>query len=92
MNDTNTSAETMPSMPEDGHDGDAGMVAESLAEWWHESARDLPWRFGRATPWGVLVSEVMSQQTQMSRVCRIGRHGWNVGRMRPRSRMRPKPM
>ena len=68
MNDTNTSAETMPSMPEDGHDGDAGMVAESLAEWWHESARDLPWRFGRATPWGVLVSEVMSQQTQMSRV------------------------
>ena len=68
MNDTNTSAETMPSMPEDGHDGDAGMMAESLAEWWHESARDLPWRFGRATPWGVLVSEVMSQQTQMSRV------------------------
>lgn len=68
MNDTNTSAETMPSMPEDGHDGDAGMVAESLVEWWHESARDLPWRFGRATPWGVLVSEVMSQQTQMSRV------------------------
>ena len=30
------------------------------------NARDLPWRFGRATPWGVLVSEVMSQQTQMS--------------------------
>ncbi|WP_395954602.1 A/G-specific adenine glycosylase [Bifidobacterium myosotis] len=28
----------------------------------------MPWRFGRATPWGVLVSEVMSQQTQMSRV------------------------
>lgn len=43
-------------------------VAVSLAEWWHASARDLPWRFGRATPWGVLVSEVMSQQTQMSRV------------------------
>ena len=43
-------------------------VAVELAEWWHASARDLPWRFGRATPWGVLVSEVMSQQTQMSRV------------------------
>lgn len=43
-------------------------VAVALAEWWHASARDLPWRFGRATPWGVLVSEVMSQQTQMSRV------------------------
>lgn len=32
------------------------------------AARDLPWRFGRASDWGVLVSEVMSQQTQMSRV------------------------
>lgn len=46
----------------------AETVAVALAEWWHASARDLPWRFGRATPWGVLVSEVMSQQTQMSRV------------------------
>ena len=46
----------------------AEAVAVELAEWWHASARDLPWRFGRATPWGVLVSEVMSQQTQMSRV------------------------
>ena len=46
----------------------AEAVAVALAEWWHASARDLPWRFGRATPWGVLVSEVMSQQTQMSRV------------------------
>ena len=32
------------------------------------NARALPWRFGRTTPWGVLVSEVMSQQTQMGRV------------------------
>lgn len=39
-----------------------------LGAWWEANARDLPWRFGRATPWGVLVSEVMSQQTQMSRV------------------------
>ncbi|WP_143242460.1 A/G-specific adenine glycosylase [Bifidobacterium bohemicum] len=43
------------------------MKAE-LFEWWDTNARDLPWRFGRATPWGILVSEVMSQQTQMSRV------------------------
>lgn len=40
----------------------------ALFMWWHAHARDLPWRFGRTTPWGVLVSEVMSQQTQMSRV------------------------
>ena len=39
-----------------------------LFDWWGRYARDLPWRFGRTTPWGVLVSEVMSQQTQMSRV------------------------
>lgn len=52
--------------------GLAGHHAEhvrlKLAAWWEVNARDLPWRFGRATPWGVLVSEVMSQQTQMSRV------------------------
>ncbi|WP_300767067.1 A/G-specific adenine glycosylase [uncultured Bifidobacterium sp.] len=40
----------------------------ALREWWDVSARDLPWRFGRTTPWGVLLSEVMSQQTPMSRV------------------------
>lgn len=43
-------------------------ISLRLAAWWEANARDLPWRFGRATPWGVLVSEVMSQQTQMSRV------------------------
>lgn len=43
-------------------------VRRILAAWWETNARDLPWRFGRTTPWGVLVSEVMSQQTQMSRV------------------------
>lgn len=43
-------------------------IRRALAAWWQINARDLPWRFGRTTPWGVLVSEVMSQQTQMSRV------------------------
>ena len=47
---------------------DSSAVATPLFAWWHANARDLPWRFGRTTPWGVLVSEVMSQQTQMSRV------------------------
>ena len=46
----------------------ARAMRSRLAAWWETNARDLPWRFGRATPWGVLVSEVMSQQTQMSRV------------------------
>ena len=43
-------------------------ISLRLGAWWEANARDLPWRFGRATPWGMLVSEVMSQQTQMSRV------------------------
>lgn len=58
-------------------------ISLRLGAWWEANARDLPWRFGRATPWGVLVSEVMSQQTQMSRVvpCRIGTIGWHAGLM-----------
>jgi A/G-specific adenine glycosylase len=45
-------------------------MRRELFDWWTANARDLPWRFGRSTPWGILVSEVMSQQTQMSRVVR----------------------
>src|SRR5580700_6310894 len=36
--------------------------------WYAEHARDLPWRDPAATPWSVLVSEVMLQQTPVSRV------------------------
>jgi A/G-specific adenine glycosylase len=39
-----------------------------LLEWYDEHARDLPWRRTSATPWGVLVSEQMLQQTPVSRV------------------------
>src|SRR5262249_56634399 len=36
---------------------------------WHSShARDLPWRRPDAGPWAVLVSEIMLQQTPVSRV------------------------
>ncbi|MEE1295826.1 MAG: A/G-specific adenine glycosylase [Bifidobacterium sp.] len=47
---------------------EAAAVRGPVAAWWDTNARELPWRFGRTTPWGVLVCEVMSQQTQMSRV------------------------
>lgn len=43
-------------------------LVPALREWWQENARDFPWRRPSATPWGVLVSEVMSQQTPMERV------------------------
>jgi A/G-specific adenine glycosylase len=39
-----------------------------LLRWYDEHARDLPWRATTATPWSVLVSEFMLQQTPVSRV------------------------
>lgn len=36
--------------------------------WFEREARDLPWRSPEATPWGVLVSEIMLQQTPAARV------------------------
>ncbi|UZN05230.1 A/G-specific adenine glycosylase [Cellulomonas sp. S1-8] len=43
------------------------MRADVVA-WFDEHARDLPWRAADRTPWGVLVSEVMLQQTPVVRV------------------------
>ncbi|MBA3618548.1 MAG: A/G-specific adenine glycosylase, partial [Acidothermales bacterium] len=43
-------------------------VAATVLSWYDVHARDLPWRRPEATPWGVLVSEVMLQQTPVSRV------------------------
>ena len=44
----------------------AEVVSELLA-WGGPRLRDLPWRRTRE-PWGVLVSEVMAQQTQVARI------------------------
>jgi A/G-specific adenine glycosylase len=40
----------------------------SVLEWYVTHQRDLPWRRPDRTPWGVLVSEIMLQQTPVSRV------------------------
>ncbi len=40
-------------------------------QWYAAHARPLPWRDDACTPWGVLVSEVMSQQTPVARVAPI---------------------
>jgi A/G-specific adenine glycosylase len=37
-------------------------------DWYADHARDLPWRGPGATPWAVMVSEFMLQQTPVSRV------------------------
>ena len=39
-----------------------------VAEWYAAAARDLPWRRPGTSPWAVLVSEVMLQQTPVARV------------------------
>ena len=40
----------------------------AVIDWFAGNARDLPWRSPDCTPWGVLVSEVMLQQTPVIRV------------------------
>jgi A/G-specific adenine glycosylase len=39
-----------------------------ILRWYADHARDLPWRRPEASPWSVLVSEVMLQQTPVARV------------------------
>ncbi len=43
-------------------------VRRDVVAWFDDHARDLPWRAADRTPWGVLVSEVMLQQTPVVRV------------------------
>jgi len=45
----------------------SGMVT-ALLSWYSTNARDLPWRKPGTSPWAVLVSEVMLQQTPVTRV------------------------
>ena len=47
------------------------MNATQLIDWFDAHARDLPWRKPGTTPWGVLVSEVMLQQTPVCRVAGV---------------------
>ena len=43
-------------------------LATVVIDWYHRHARDLPWRRADASPWGVMVSEFMLQQTPVARV------------------------
>ena len=44
-----------------------------VSQWFRENARDLPWRRAERTPWEVMVSEFMLQQTPVVRVLPIWR-------------------
>ncbi len=43
-------------------------VVSTVLAWYAANRRDLPWRHPETTPWGVLVSEFMLQQTPVTRV------------------------
>jgi A/G-specific adenine glycosylase len=43
-------------------------VVSRVLRWYDENARDLPWRRPEATPWEIMVSEFMLQQTPVERV------------------------
>ena len=49
----------MPTLPE---------MHQRMLHWYRQHRRDLPWRASGADAWGVLVSEVMLQQTPVARV------------------------
>ncbi len=44
------------------------LAHKPLLAWYGDHARDLPWRRTGASPWDILVSEVMLQQTPVARV------------------------
>lgn len=54
----------MPSTPPLAVDA----LHRSLADWFAAEGRDLPWRSPDCSPWGVMVSEFMLQQTPVVRV------------------------
>ena len=43
-------------------------MSRPLLEWYRDAARTLPWRAPDASPWAVLISEIMLQQTPVARV------------------------
>jgi A/G-specific adenine glycosylase len=43
-------------------------LRDRIVDWYAEHARDLPWRGESASPWSVMVSEFMLQQTPVARV------------------------
>lgn len=51
----------------------SSVVVRRVLAWYADARRPLPWREPGTTPWGVLVSEFMCQQTQVDRVAPIWR-------------------
>ncbi|MFI7583678.1 A/G-specific adenine glycosylase [Kocuria sp. M1N1S27] len=54
-------------------DPDLPRLHEAVTAWFDAAARDLPWRDPGCSPWGVVVSEFMLQQTPVGRVLPVWR-------------------
>jgi A/G-specific adenine glycosylase len=59
---------TSPTTPQAAAPAHAETIVDRVVDWYAGYARDLPWRRDEATPWGVMVSEFMLQQTPVVRV------------------------
>jgi len=72
--DCESDGNTAPMRAAAGSDASGGaagiepVIATEAIEWFDGNARDLPWRRPEAGAWAVLVSEIMLQQTPVSRV------------------------
>jgi A/G-specific adenine glycosylase len=53
---------------------DVAALPARVLDWYDAHARDLPWREPSASPWAVMVSEFMLQQTPVSRVLPVYAH------------------
>lgn len=60
----NSPSATSPNPPAGPHSS----LPTKLNSWYARNARNLPWRHPDTTPWAILLSEVMSQQTPVARV------------------------
>lgn len=49
----------------------ANFPRNTVIDWFEANARPLPWREPATTPWAILLSEVMSQQTPVARVAPV---------------------
>lgn len=52
-------------------DNEIASIHRRIIEWYEREQRPLPWRTPDCTAWGVLLSEVMAQQTPVGRVAPI---------------------
>lgn len=52
----------------DAPEGAGPPLRSTVLDWYDRHGRDLPWRDPDCTPWGIYLSEVMSQQTPVARV------------------------